>query len=178
MYFGRSSGFVELGSLSLPFDSSFSFGNSLLDHKVNHIDSCSILQYPGHLVNCMTSSFQSTSRLCSTSQSCPRNRSISLISDTTVSICPVCPFELISKGTNSLIVFFPFLDPFELYTSNGFGSNLVGIPFSSTVFHAMVMFVYLESINALTFSFLPSFILIVGCTISSLEYSLCCEITY
>ena len=51
MYFGRSSGFVGLGSLSPPFDSSFSFGSSLLDHGVNYIDLCSILQYSRHLVN-------------------------------------------------------------------------------------------------------------------------------
>ena len=133
-YFGRSLGFVGLDSLSFPFDSSSSFGSSLLNHGVNHIDSCFILQYPGHLINCMTPSFQFTSRLCSTSQSCPRNRSISLISDTTALICLICLFELISKGTNSLIVFSLFLDPSELYTSNSFGSDLVSIPFSSIVF--------------------------------------------
>ena len=90
----------------------------------------------------------------------------------------MCLFELISKGTNSLIVFSPFLDLSELYTSNGFGSDLVGIPFSSTVFLAMVVFVHPESINALTLSFLPSFVLIVEYTISSLDCSLLCEITY
>ena len=90
----------------------------------------------------------------------------------------MCLFELISRGTNSLIVFSPFLDLSELYTLNGFGSDLVGIPFSSIVFLVMVVFVHLESINALTLSFLPSFVLIVGCTISSLNCSLHCGITY
>ena len=90
----------------------------------------------------------------------------------------MCLFELISKGTNSLIVFSPFLDPSELYTSNGFGSNLVGIPFSSTVFLAMVVFVHPKLINALTLSFLPSFVLIVRYTISSLNCSLHCRIIY
>jgi len=66
-YFGRSSGFVRSGSLSPPFDSSSFFGSSLLDHRVNCIDSCSVLQCPGHLVNYMTPSFQSTSGLYSTS---------------------------------------------------------------------------------------------------------------
>ena len=56
-YFGRSSGFVGSGSLSPLFDSSSSFGSSLLDHRVNHIDLCSVLQCPGHLVNCMTPFF-------------------------------------------------------------------------------------------------------------------------
>ena len=42
----------------------------------------------------------------------------------------------------------------------------------------MVVFVYLESINTLTLSFLPSFVLIIGCTISSLDCSLLCGITY
>ena len=172
-YFGRSSGFVGLGSLSSPFDSSSSFGNSLLDHGMNCIDSYSVLQCLGHLVNHMT-----PSGLCSTSQSCPRNRSVSLISDTTASIYLICPFELISKGTNSLIVFSLFLDPSELYTSNSFGSNLVGIPFSSTIFLAIVVFIHLELINALTLSFLPFFVLIVGCTISSLKCSLHCGIIY
>ena len=177
-YFGRSSGFVGLGSLSPPFDSSSSFGSSLLDYGVNRIDSCSVLQCPRHLVNCMTPSFQSTSGLCSTSQSCPRNRSVSLISDTTASICSMCPFELISKGINSLIVFSPFLDLSELYMSKGLGSDLVDIPFSSTVFLAIVVFVHPELINALTSSFLSSSVLIVGCTISSLNCFLCCGITY
>ena len=177
MYFGRSSGFVGLGSLSSPFDSSF-FGNNYLDHGVNLIDLCSALQCPGYLVNCITPSFQFTSGLCSTSQSCPRNRSISLISDTTVSICLICLFELISRGTKSLIVFSPFLDPSKLYTLNGFGSDLVGIPFSSTVFLAMVMFVHPELVNLLTLSLLLSFVLIVGYTISSLNCSLLCGITY
>ena len=178
MYFGRSLGFVRLGSLFSLFDSSSSFGSNLLDHGVNYIDSCSVLQCPGHLVNCMTPSFQFTSGLCSTSQLCPRNRSVSLISDTTASICSMCLFELISKGTNSLIIFSPFLDPSKLYTSNGFRSNLIGILFSSTVFLAMVVFVYPELINALTLSFLLSSVLIIGCTISSLNCSLCCGITY
>ena len=62
--------------------------------------------------------------------------------------------------------------------SNGFGSNLVGIPFFSTIFLAIVVFVHLESINALTLIFLPFLVLIVGCTISSLNCSLCCGITY
>ena len=101
-----------------------------------------------------------------------------MISNTTVLICSMCSFELIYKGTNSLIVFSPFLDLSELYTLNGFGSDLVGIPFSSTVFLAMVVFVHPESINALTLSFLLSFVLIVGCTISSLNCSLHYEITY
>jgi len=57
MYFGKSLGFVRSSSLSPPFDSSFSFGNSLLDHGVNHMDSYSILQCSGHLVNHMTPSF-------------------------------------------------------------------------------------------------------------------------
>ena len=144
MYFRRSLGFVGLGSLSPLFDSSSFFGSSLLDHRVNHIDSCSFLQYPGYLVNYMTPSLQSTSGLCSTSQLCSRNRSIFLISDTTASICLMCSFELISKDTNSLILFSPFLDLSELYMSNGFRSDLVGIPFSSTVFLAMVVFVYPE----------------------------------
>jgi len=178
MYFGRSLGFVRSGSLSPLFDSSSSFGSSLFDHRVNYIDSCSILQCPGHLVNCMTLSFQSTSGLCSTSQSYSRNRSVSLISDTTALICLMCPFELISKGTNSLIVFSPFLDLSKLYILNGLGSDLVDISFSSTVFLVMVVFVYPESINALTLSFLPSLVLIVGCTISSLDCSLRCGITY
>ena len=177
-YFGRSSGFVGSGSLSPLFDFSFSFGSSLLDHRVNRIDLCSILQYPGHLVNYITPSFQSTSGLCSTSQLCPRNRSVSLISDTTISICSMCLFELISRGTNSLIVFSPFLDPSELYMLNGLGSDLVDILFSSTVFLAMVVFVHPESINVLTLSFLLSLVLIVGCTISSLNCSLHCGITY
>ena len=177
MYFGRSSGFVGLGSLSSPFDSS-SFGNNYLDHGVNLIDLCSALQCPGHLVNCITPSFQFTSGLCSTSQLCPRNRSIFLISDTTVSICLICLFELISRDTKSLIVFSPFLDPSKLYTLNGFGSDLVGIPFSSTVFLAMVMFVHPELVNLLTLSLLLSFVLIVGYTISSLNCSLFCGITY
>ena len=56
-YFGRSSGFVGSGSLSPPFDFSSSFGSSFLDYGVNCIDSCSVLQCPGHLVNCMTPSF-------------------------------------------------------------------------------------------------------------------------
>ena len=129
-------------------------------------------------MNHMTPSFQSTSGLCSTSQSCSRNRSVSLISDTTASICSICLFELISKGTNSLIVFSPFLDLSELYTLNGLESDLVNIPFSSTVFLAMVVFVHPESISALTLSFLPSLVLIVGYTISSLDCSLHCGITY
>ena len=177
-YFGRSLGFVGSGSLSPPFDSSFSFSSSLLDHGINYIDSCSILQCPGHLVNYITPSFQFTSGLCSTSQLYPRNRSVSLISDTTASICSMYLFELISKGTNSLIVFFPFLNPSELYTLNSLGSDLVDIPFSSTVFLAIVVFVHPELINALTLSFLLSLILIVGCTISSLDCSLCCRIIY
>ena len=90
----------------------------------------------------------------------------------------MCLFELISKGTNSLIVFSPFLDPSELYTLKGFGSDWVDIPFSFTVFLAMMVFVHPESINALTLSFLPSLVLIVGCTISSLDCSLRCGITY
>ena len=178
MYFERSLGFVGSGSLSPPFDSSSSFGSSLFDHRVNHIDLCSVLQCPRHLVNHMTLFFQSTSRLCSTSQLCPRNRSVSLISDTTASICSMCPFKLISKGTNSLIVFSPFLDLSKLYTLNGLGSDLVNIPFSSTVFLVMVVFVYPESINALTLSFLPFLVLIIRCTISSLDCSLRCGITY
>ena len=50
-YFEKSSGFVGLGSLSPPFDSSSSSGSSLLDYGVNHMDSCSILQCSRHLVN-------------------------------------------------------------------------------------------------------------------------------
>ena len=173
MYFGRSSGFVGSGSLSSPFDSSSSFDSSLLDHRVNHIDLCSILQYPGHLVNHMTPSFQFTSGLCSTSQSCPRNRFVFLISDTTILIYLMCPFELIFKGTNSLILFSLFLDPSELYMSDGFGSD-----FFSTVFLAMVVFVHPKSFNALTLSFLLFFVLIVRYTISSLDCSLLCGITY
>ena len=90
----------------------------------------------------------------------------------------MCPFKLISKGTNSLIVFSPFLDPSELYTSKGLGSDLVDIPFSSTVFLVIVVFVHPKSINALTLSFFPSLVLIVGCTISSLDCFLHCGITY
>ena len=90
----------------------------------------------------------------------------------------ICPFELISRRTNSLIVFSPFLDSSELYTLNSFGSDLVGIPFSSTVFLAMGVFVHPESINTLTLSFLPSLVLIVGYTISFLDCSLHCGITY
>ena len=183
-YFGKYSGFVGSGSLSPSFNSSSSFGNNCLDHGINLIDSCSVLQCSRHLINHMTPSFQSTSGLCSTNQLCftnqlcSRNRFVFLISDTTLSICSMCLFELISRGTNSLIVFSPFLDLSELYTLNGFGSDLVGIPFSSIVFLVMVVFVHLESINALTLSFLPSFVLIVGCTISSLNCSLRCGITY
>ena len=66
-YFGRSLGFVRLGSLFPLFNSSSFFGSSLLDYRVNCIDLCPILQCPGHLMNHMTSSFQSTSGLCSTS---------------------------------------------------------------------------------------------------------------
>ena len=87
-------------------------------------------------------------------------------------------FELISKGTNFLIVFSPFLDPSELYMLKGLGSDLVDIPFSSTVFLAMVVFVHPESFNVLTLSFLPFSVLIVGYTISSLDCSLHCGITY
>ena len=101
-----------------------------------------------------------------------------MISDTTALICSMCPFELISKGTNSLIVFSPFLDPSELYTLNGLESDLVDIPFSSTVFLVIVVFVHLELINALTLSFLLSLVLIVGYTINSLDCSLYCGITY
>ena len=90
----------------------------------------------------------------------------------------ICPFELISRHTNSLIVFSPFLDSSELYTLNSFGSDLVGIPFSSTVFLAMGVFVHPESINTLTLSFLPSLVLIVGYTISFLDCSLHCGIIY
>ena len=178
IYFRRSSGFVGSSSLSPPFDSSSSFGSSLLDHGVNRIDLCSVLQCSGYLVNCITSSFQSTSGLCSTSQSCPRNKFVSLISNTTVSICLMCLFELISRSTNSLIVFSPFLDPSELYTLNGLGSDLVDISFASTVFLVIMVFVHSESINALTLSFLLSLVLIVGCTISSLDCSLHCRIIY
>ena len=177
-YFGRSSGFVGLGSLSPPFDSSSFFSNNYLNYGINLIDSCSVLQCPGYLVNCITSSFQSTSGLCSTSQSCSRNKFVSLISNTTVSICLMCLFELISRSTNSLIVFSPFLDPSELYTLNGLGSDLVDIPFASTVFLVIMVFVHSESINALTLSFLLSLVLIVGCTISSLDCSLHCRIIY
>ena len=178
IYFRRSSGFVRSSSLSPPFDSFSSFGSSLLDHGVNRIDSCSVLQYSGHLVNCITSSFQSTSGLYSTSQSCPRNKFVFLISNTTVSIYLMCLFELISRSTNSLIVFSPFLDPSELYTLNGLGSDLVNISFSSTVFLVMVVFVHPELINVLTLSFLLSLVLIVGCTISSLNCFLYCRIIY
>ena len=90
----------------------------------------------------------------------------------------MCLFELISSGTNSLIVFSPFLDPSELYMLNGLGSDLVGISFSSTVFLVMVVFVHPESINTLTLSFLLSLVLIVGCTLSSLDFSLRCGIIY
>jgi len=90
----------------------------------------------------------------------------------------MCPFKLISKGTNFLIVFSPFLYLSKLYTLKGLGSDLVDISFSSTVFLAIVVFVHSESINALTLSFLLSLVLIVGYTISSLDCSLHCGITY
>jgi len=56
-YFGRSLGFVGLGSLSPPFDSSSFFGNNCLNYGINLIDSCSVLQCPGYLVNYMIPSF-------------------------------------------------------------------------------------------------------------------------
>ena len=139
---------------------------------MNCIDLYSVLQYPRYLENHMVPFFQFTSGLCSTSQLCPRNRSVSLISNTTVLICLMCLFEFNSKSTNSLIVFSLFFDLSELYISKDFLGIFVSIFFSFTISLVIVVCIYSESINALTLSFLPLLILIVGCTMSFLDCSL------
>ena len=79
------SGFLPIFDLSF-YDVSFACILCIL----NSISWCFILHKSGHLVNLILPSFQFTSGLCLTNQSCPRNMSMPLRSSTTTSRYFLC----------------------------------------------------------------------------------------
>ena len=117
MYSGKSSRFVLSGFLPiLPLSCSvLSIAISLVCLELNHMSLYVIVQLPGHLVNLIVLFLQLTSRLCLTSQSCPKNISVLSKSVTTAFRVSLCPLISISRGTT--LVTSLFFVPSALNTS-------------------------------------------------------------
>ena len=163
MYSGKSSGFVLSGPLpTLPLSCSVSF--VLLE--LNRISLCVIVQLPGHLVNLIVLFFQLTSGLCLTNQSCSKNMSVLSKSVTAASSFYLWLLILISRG--AILVTSLFFVLSALNTSKEKSIDFVWIFSSLTSCLLIPVWVHLESTNALTFSFLPFFVLTFACTFNSL----------
>ena len=152
MYSGRSSGFILSGSFPI---SPLSYSLVLL--VSNCISLCFIVQFPGHLVNLIVPFFQLTSRLCLTSQSCSKNRSVPSKSITAASYISLCQLISISRGT--ILVTSLFFVPSALNTSKEKFISFVWILLFLTSCSSIPMCVHLESTSALTFNFFPFFVL-------------------
>ena len=139
---------------------------SLVCLELNRIFLCIIVQFSGHLVNLMVPFFQLTSRLCLTSQSCPKNISVPSKSITTASNVSLCPLILTSRGAT--LVTSPFFIPSALNTLKEKLIFLVWILFLLTNCSLIPVWVHLESTNALTFRFLLFLVLTFACMFNSL----------
>ena len=172
MYSGKSSGFAGSGSLPIsPLSCSvLSVAVSFVHLELNRISLCVIVQLPGHLMNLMVPFFQLTSGLCLTNQSCPKNMSIPSKSITATSRVSLWP--LISTSRGATLVTSPFFVPSALNTSKEKLIFFVWILFSLTSCSSIPVWVHPESTNALTFRFLPFFVLTCACTLSSFFPSL------
>ena len=173
IYSSRSSGFVLSGSFPISplscvvvFFVSISFVLLVL----NRMSSYFIVQFPGHLVNLMILFFQLTSRLCLTSQSCPKNISVPSRSVTAASRVSLCLLISISRGATLVTSLFFVLS--ALKTSKEKSIDLVGILLSLTNYSLITVCVQPESTSTLTFSSLPFFILMFACTFNSFFPSL------
>ena len=109
MYSGRSSVFVILGSLPILLLSCSLFSIVCILLVLNLISLYFMVQLPGHLVNLIVPLFQLTSGLCLTSQSCPRNMSVSFRSITAASNHSLCLLTSISR--DAILVTSLFLVP-------------------------------------------------------------------
>ena len=165
MYSGKSSvfvlsGFFLISPLSCFLLSVVSVALVLLD--LNCMSSCFIVQFPEHLVNLIVPFFQLTSRLCLTSQSCPRNMSVPSKFITATSRVSLC--LLISTSRDATLVTSPFFVLSVLNTSKEKFISLVWILLSLTNCSSIPVFVHPESTIAFTFNFLPFFVLTFTCT--------------
>ena len=168
MYSGKFSGFVLSYSFPISLLSCFLLfiiSIALVLLNLNHMSSCFIEQFSRHLVNLMVPFFQLTSRLCLTSQSCPRNMSVPSKSITAASNVFLCPLILISRGAT--LVTSPFFVPSALNTSKEKFISFVQIFLSLTNCSSILVCVQPESTSALTFSFLLFFILTFACMFNS-----------
>ena len=118
---------------------------------------CFILQDSGYFVNCIVLFFQLISRLCLTSQLCPKNMSVLFKSVTTVSSCSLCPLILIYK--DAILVTSPFFVLSVLNTSNKKLIGFIWILLSFTSCSSIPVCVHPKSTNALTLRFFPFFVL-------------------
>ena len=116
-----------------------------------------ILHDPGYFVDYIIPFFQLISKLCLTSQSCPKNISIPFKSITTAFSYSLCPLILISRGTTLVTSSFFVLS--MLKTSNEKLIGLICILLSLTDYLLILMCVHPESTNILTLRFFPFFVL-------------------
>ena len=123
---------------------------------LNSMSWCFILQLSRHLINFMVLFFQLTSRLCLTSQSCPRNISMPFKSITIASSCSMCPLTSISRDIT--LVTSLFFVPSVLNTSNEKLIGFIWILLSLTSCLSIPICVHPESTSAFTLSFLLFFI--------------------
>ena len=167
MYSSKSSGFVL--SSSLP-TSPLSCFISFVLLELNHISLCIIVQLPGHLMNLIVPFFQLTSGLCLTNQLCPKNMSVLSKSVTAASSFYLWLLILISRGATLVTSLFFVLS--MLHTLKEKLIDFIWIFLSLTSCLLIPMWVHLKSTNALTFNFLPFFVLTFACTFNSLFPSL------
>ena len=159
MYSGKSSGFI----LSCSLLSVVSIALVLLD--LNHMSSCFIVQFPGHLVNLIVPFFQLTSGLCLTSQSCPGNMFVLFKSVTATSNVSLYPLILTSR--DATLVTSPFFVLSALNTSKEKFIGFVWILLSLTSCSSIPVCVHPESTSAFTFNFLLFFVLTFAYTFNS-----------
>ena len=116
-------------------------------------------------MNYIVSLLQSTSGLCFTNQSYPKNMSVPFGSMTAVLICSLCSLISTSSGTNHITS--PFFIPSVLKTLNdlSIGSDLI---FSSLISCLLILvWVHPESINACNHNSFLFFVLMLVYTFNS-----------
>ena len=116
MYSGKSSGFVRSSFFPISILSLSCISVAYVLLALNSISWCFILDDPRHLVNSILPSSQFTSRLCLTSQSCPKNISVPFKSVTIAFKVSLCLLIFISSG--AILITFPFLVPSVLNILN------------------------------------------------------------
>ena len=169
IYSSKSSGFVLSGSFLISL-LSYSLLSiifvALVLLELNCMFLCVIVQFPEHLVNLMVLFFQLISRLCLTSQLCPKNMSILSKSVTAASRVSLCPLISISRGT--ILIISPFFVLSTLNTSKEKSIGFIWILLSLTSCSLILVCMHPESTSVFTFKFLLFFILTFACMFNSL----------